>query len=172
MKDFTWFSWIRASQYNSYRKKNPTRCSIVSKFYYCLFLNEAHHQELKNSNSASGFTYFCGCRQLPAAPNVCKTRGWITVFELLMMNGVSLETCWAIKKHWNNKFYYTVASCCLFLHHHVWSSRLPRPVFKLFFLITIAPSFSFHSYQKVKRAKTGNLPVKSCCLSSRTPTPK
>jgi len=32
-----------------------------------------------------------------------------------MMNGVSLETCWAIKKHWNNKFYYTVASCWLFL---------------------------------------------------------
>jgi hypothetical protein len=33
-----------------------------------------------------------------------------------MMNGVSLETCWAIKKHWNNKFYYTVASCWLFLY--------------------------------------------------------
>jgi len=26
------------------------------------------------------------------------------------MSGVSLETCLAIKKHWNNKFYYTVAS--------------------------------------------------------------
>ena len=39
----------------------------------------------------------------------------ITVFELLMISGVSLETCWAIKKHWNNKFYYTVASCWLFL---------------------------------------------------------
>jgi len=32
-----------------------------------------------------------------------------------MMSGVSLETCWAIKKHWNNKFYYTAASCWLFL---------------------------------------------------------
>ena len=40
----------------------------------------------------------------------------ITVFELLMMSGVSLETCWAIKKYWNNKFYYTVASCWLFLY--------------------------------------------------------
>jgi hypothetical protein len=25
-----------------------------------------------------------------------------------MMSDVSLETCWAIKKHMNNKFYYTV----------------------------------------------------------------
>jgi hypothetical protein len=32
-----------------------------------------------------------------------------------MMGGVSPETCWAIKKHWNNKSYYTVASCWLFL---------------------------------------------------------
>jgi hypothetical protein len=32
-----------------------------------------------------------------------------------MMGGVSPETCWAIKKHWNNKFYYTIASCCFFL---------------------------------------------------------
>ena len=33
-----------------------------------------------------------------------------------MMSGVSLETCWAIKKHWNNKFYYTVPPCWLFLY--------------------------------------------------------
>jgi hypothetical protein len=54
--------------------------------------------------------------QLPATINVCKTRGCNYSFELLMMIGVSLETCWAIKKHWNNKFYYTVASCWLFLY--------------------------------------------------------
>jgi hypothetical protein len=29
----------------------------------------------------------------------------ITVFELLMMDGVSPETCRAIKKNLNNKFY-------------------------------------------------------------------
>jgi len=29
-----------------------------------------------------------------------------------MMSGVLLETRWAIKKHWNNKLYYTVASMC------------------------------------------------------------
>ena len=36
-----------------------------------------------------------------------------------MMGCVSPETCWAIKKHWDNKFYYTVASCWFFL----WDSR-------------------------------------------------
>jgi hypothetical protein len=33
-----------------------------------------------------------------------------------MMSGVLLETCSAIKKHWNNKFYYTAAFCWLFLY--------------------------------------------------------
>jgi hypothetical protein len=31
-----------------------------------------------------------------------------------MMAGVPPETCLAIKKHWNNKFRYTVASCWFF----------------------------------------------------------
>jgi hypothetical protein len=35
--------------------------------------------------------------------------------ELLMMSGVPLETCWAFNERWNNKFYYKVASCWLFL---------------------------------------------------------
>jgi len=34
-----------------------------------------------------------------------KPEAAITVFELLMMRGVLLETCLAIKKYWNNKFY-------------------------------------------------------------------
>jgi len=45
-----------------------------------------------------------------------KPEGAITVSELLMMSRVSLKTCWAIKEHWNNKFYYTVASCWSFLY--------------------------------------------------------
>ena len=44
-----------------------------------------------------------------------KPEAAVTVFELLMMGCVSPETCWAIKKQWNNKFYYTVASCWFFL---------------------------------------------------------
>jgi hypothetical protein len=31
------------------------------------------------------------------------------------MSGMPLETCRAFKKFWNNKFYYKVASCWLFL---------------------------------------------------------
>jgi len=39
-----------------------------------------------------------------------------------MMSGVSLETCRAIKKHWNNKFYYTshfvgcFCEICIMMH--------------------------------------------------------
>ena len=36
-----------------------------------------------------------------------------------MMSGVPLETCWAFNKRWNNKFYYKVASCWLFLLIHI-----------------------------------------------------
>jgi hypothetical protein len=61
----------------------------------------AHHQELKHCNCG---LWFYIRLWLPAA------------FDLLMMSGVSLETCWAIKKHWNSIFYYTVASCWLFLY--------------------------------------------------------
>ena len=38
--------------------------------------------------------------------------------ELLMMSGVPLETCWAFIERWNNKFYYKVAACRLFLLNH------------------------------------------------------
>ena len=41
-----------------------------------------------------------------------------------MMGGVSPETCWAIKKHWNNKFYYTVASCWFFLWDLYYDARI------------------------------------------------
>jgi hypothetical protein len=75
--------------------------------------------------AASDFTYVYGCR-LPLwwlshrsgnrqPKTYVKPDAAITVFELLMMGGVSSETCWAIKKHWNNKFYYTVATCWFFL---------------------------------------------------------
>jgi len=52
------------------------------------------------------------CRQ---PQTYAKPEAAVTVFELLMMGGVSPETCWTIKKYWNNKFYYTVASCWFFL---------------------------------------------------------
>ena len=85
----------------------------------CFERQAAHHQELKNCNCSLWFYIHLW---LPAAVSCQQPQRYvkpetaITVFELLMMSGVSLETCWAIKKHWNNKFYYTVQSCWLFLY--------------------------------------------------------
>ena len=53
-----------------------------------------------------------------------KPEAAITVFELLMMDDVSPETYWAIKKHWNNKFYYMVASCWFFLWNFYYDARI------------------------------------------------
>ena len=41
-----------------------------------------------------------------------------------MMSGVPLETCWAFKKLWNNKFYYKAASCWYLYWMVSWSFRL------------------------------------------------
>jgi hypothetical protein len=80
---------------------------------------------------ASDFTYFrlpapamTKASQGPKTKNVCKTRGWNYTFEFLMMSGVSPETCWAIKKCWNNKFYYKVASCWFFLWDLYYVTRI------------------------------------------------
>ena len=83
----------------------------------CFERHTTHHEELKNCNCALWFYIRLwlshdSCRQ---SQTYEQPEGAITVFELLMMSGVSLETCWAIKKYWNNKFYYTFASCWLFL---------------------------------------------------------
>jgi len=53
--------------------------------------------------------------QRPVTIWVYKPEGCKYSLELLMMSGMPLETCWAFKKNWNNKFYYKVASCWLFL---------------------------------------------------------
>ena len=48
--------------------------------------------------------------------------------ELLMMSGMPLKTCWAFHERWNNKFYYKVASCWLFLLSHISHSWKPRKI--------------------------------------------
>ena len=63
------------------------------------------------SSRAVHWWYRSGKRQ---PKTYVKPEAAITVFELLMMGDVLSETCWAIKKHCNNKFYYTVASCWYF----------------------------------------------------------
>jgi hypothetical protein len=109
-------------------KKNP---NIVSKFYYSIFIwsptcigrHTAHHQEPKTALATSGFSYVECCwtcswwmlsgtvpdnlHQLHV-PRM-KTRGCQCSFRLLIMGGVSPETCWASYKYGIIKFWYVVA---------------------------------------------------------------
>ena len=113
-------------------KKNPTRCNNVSKFYYFMFIwssacfgqHTAHHQEPKTALAASGFSYVKGCWMCrwwtpftrPTTSHTWKTRGCQCSFRLLMMGGMSPETCWASYKHRKITFWYIVASCWIFLY--------------------------------------------------------
>jgi len=98
----------------------------------CFGRHTAHHQELKAVTAASGFTYVLGCRPLRwlshrsglKPKTYVKPEAAITVFELLMMGSLSPETCWAIKKQWNNKLYHTVASCWFFLWVSYYDARI------------------------------------------------
>jgi hypothetical protein len=56
----------------------------------CFGRQTAHHQELKN---------WLSHRSGRQPKTYVKPEAAITVFELLMMGGVSLETCRASKKH-------------------------------------------------------------------------
>jgi hypothetical protein len=71
-----------------------------------------------------------------------KPEAAITVFELLLMGGLSPETCWAIKKQQNNKLYYTVASCWFFLRVLYYDARIhERQVTVLSSLLNISTTF-------------------------------
>jgi len=84
----------------------------------------AHHQEPKTAQAASGFCIREGCRTcscwtlsgsvtLPDFHfHVSKTRGCLCSFRLLMMDGVSPETCWASFKIRNSKI---LIHCCILL---------------------------------------------------------
>jgi hypothetical protein len=52
----------------------------------------------------------------PTTLHVCKTTGCQCSFKLLMMGGVSPESCWASYKYGIIKFWYIVASCWIFLY--------------------------------------------------------
>jgi len=99
----------------------------------CFGRHSTHHQEPKTAQAASGFAYVEGCRtcrcwmlsgsirwQRPATArpttfHICKTRCCLCSFRLLMMGGVSPETCWTSYKYGIIKFWYNVASCWVFL---------------------------------------------------------
>ena len=94
----------------------------------------AHHQEInlliwylvcvtpcRWPSSVQVWMFHHGGRQ--PKTNV-KPEAAVTVFEHLMMGSVSPETYWAIKKHWNNKFYYPVASGWFFLWVLYYDARI------------------------------------------------
>jgi len=132
-------------------KKNPTRCKNISKFYYSIFIwssecfgrHATHHQEPKIALAASGFSYVEGCctcswwtssgsawRCPPTARtttfHVRKTRGCQCSFRLLMMGGMSPETCWASYKYGIIKFWYIVVSCWIFPYESFYDARIHR----------------------------------------------
>jgi len=84
------------------------------KIYYSIFIwrstcfgqHTAHHQEPKTALAASGLRAWkvvgcCGCWTPTTSNNLphTQTRGCQCSFRLLMMGGVSPETCWASYKY-------------------------------------------------------------------------
>jgi len=99
---------LTPTYFSAIHKENPTRSNSVSKFYFIFIWSStrfgrhtAHHQESKTALAASGFAYVeacwtCSCWTLTARPrtlHVWKTRGCQWSFRLLMIGGVSPETC-------------------------------------------------------------------------------
>jgi len=84
-----------------------------------------------------------------------KPEAAITVFELLMISGVSLEIYWAIKKHCNNKVYYTVASCWLFLQDLFYEYITDRPSMELRspYLVLFWECYSRRKEFKIRRGQ-------------------
>jgi len=99
------------------------------KLYTCVGRRTAHHQEPKPALAASDFSYVEGCwtcswwtffqaqcawqrppTTRPKTFHIWKTRGCQCSFRLLVMGGVSPETCWASYKYGIIKFWYIVAS--------------------------------------------------------------
>jgi hypothetical protein len=88
-----------------------------SKIYWRLNMFRATYRSSSgalNCICSLWFIYPCGDRLLSRLGG----RGCTYSLDLLMISGIPLETCSAFNKFWNNKFYYKVASCWLFLLIH------------------------------------------------------
>jgi len=111
-------SRIRKStfQNNSHSKKSNKMQQCI-RIYYSIFIwsslcfgrHTAHHQEPKTALAASGFAYMwgcwvCGCwtassNHTSNNPTRMQNQRLLVQFRLLMMGGVSPETCWASYKY-------------------------------------------------------------------------
>ena len=80
----------------------------------------------------------------PTAFHVWKTRDCQCSFRLLMMGGVSPETCWASYKYGIIKFWYIVASCWIFLYEFYYDALIHevKSVFNCFRCQNYEPEFS------------------------------
>jgi len=133
-------------------KKNPTRCNNVSKFYYsiciwsstCFGRHIAHHQEPKTALAASWRVVGGRCQAhcawqrppttRPTTFHVWKIRGSQCSFRLLMMGGVSPETCSALCKYGIIKFWCIVGSCWIFLYDFYYNGRIHEHQVHLYIL--------------------------------------
>jgi hypothetical protein len=94
-------------------KKKSTRRNSVSELYYSIFIR---------SSTCFGRQRYCAWQRPPTTRpttfhvRVWKTRGCQCSFRLLMMGGVSPETCWATYKYGIIEFWHIVASCWIFLY--------------------------------------------------------
>jgi hypothetical protein len=68
-----------------------------------------------HTHVVTGRSQFCVGTDYVRSPHTYVNQRLQIQLELLMMSGVPLERCWAFNERWNNKFYYKVASCWLFL---------------------------------------------------------
>jgi hypothetical protein len=113
--------------------KTPTRCNSI-KILLFLILNEARHvsgdtpsiiRSLKlHRQPLVLHTWKVVGRAVVGRPttfHVCKTRGCLCSFRLLMMGGVSPETCRASFKIRNNKI---LIHCCILLGFSLYELHL------------------------------------------------
>jgi len=131
---------------------------------------------LDSFQRSSNFLWICRQPKTYVKPEAA-----ITVIELLITGGVSLETCWAIKKHWNNKLYYMVASCWLFLlvlkyigvvNVVVWLHMLSGPCWYMSAALFGTWLWKLSLWYNLKLRKSHNGPL-SCSLTVfSTPTAK
>jgi hypothetical protein len=101
-------------------RKITNKMQPCNRNYYSKFIegsthfkrHTAHHQELQTVFAASGLYTHVVTGRCPGWEGTSSHPAWTMV---TMVSGMPLETCWAFNKFWNNKFYYKVASCWLFL---------------------------------------------------------
>ena len=80
----------------------------------CFRRDTAHYQELKNCNCSLWFLVAGHYNAIAAGSNQ-NQRLQLQFLRSWWRAVCRPKTRWAIKKHWNNKFYYTVASCWFFV---------------------------------------------------------